>query len=146
MYVWDVAMEKFVSLKRVGGGGVSLVTWSPDSFKVFAATTGIIFRVWDTDRWIPERWTIISGHVQAACWSPCSTMLLFATSEEPVIYSLTFSKSGSLLCSDDVSRNALPVIDLSEVEVNDGERLVFPFCVTKHLQYKVISEVLVGGN
>jgi hypothetical protein len=44
MYVWDVVMDKSVTLKRVGGGGVSLVTWSPDGSKVFAATTGIIFR------------------------------------------------------------------------------------------------------
>jgi len=44
MYVWDVAMENFVALRRVGGGGLSLVTWSPDGSKVFAATTGIIFR------------------------------------------------------------------------------------------------------
>jgi len=44
IYVWDVAMEKFVALRRVGGGGLSLVTWSPDGSKVFAATTGIIFR------------------------------------------------------------------------------------------------------
>jgi aladin len=44
MYVWDVAMENFVALRRMGGGGLSLVTWSPDGSKVFAATIGIIFR------------------------------------------------------------------------------------------------------
>lgn len=44
MYVWDVEMENFVALRRVRGGGISLVTWSPDGSKVFAATTGIIFR------------------------------------------------------------------------------------------------------
>jgi aladin len=44
MYVWDVAMDKSVTLRRVGGGGVSLVTWSPDGSKVLAATTGSIFR------------------------------------------------------------------------------------------------------
>ncbi|KAJ9587941.1 hypothetical protein L9F63_018616 [Diploptera punctata] len=123
MYVWDVALEKFVPLRRVGGGGVSLVTWSPDGSKVFAATTGIIFRVWDTDHWLPERWTVMSGHVQAACWSPCGSMLLFATSEEPLIYSLTFNRLGSMFCTDDISRNALPVVDLSDIEVNEGERI-----------------------
>lgn len=44
MYVWDVAMEKGTPLRRVGGGGISLVTWSPNSMKVFAATTNIVFR------------------------------------------------------------------------------------------------------
>lgn len=44
MYLWDVSMEKYVPLKRVGGGGVSFVTWSPDSTKVFTATGGLIFR------------------------------------------------------------------------------------------------------
>ncbi|PSN51777.1 Aladin [Blattella germanica] len=123
MYVWDVALEKFVLLRRVGGGGVSLVTWSPDGSKVIAATTSIIFRVWNTDQWLPERWTVMSGHVQAACWSPCGSMLLFATSEEPMIYSLTFSRPGSVFCSDDISKTALPVVDLTEVEIEDGERL-----------------------
>ncbi|XP_021920486.1 aladin-like isoform X2 [Zootermopsis nevadensis] len=123
MYVWDVAMEKFVTLRRVGGGGVSLVTWSPDGSKVFAATTGIIFRVWGTSQWLPERWTVVSGHVQAACWSPCGSVLLFATSEEPLIYSLTFSKVDTAFQGDNTSKTALPIVDLTEVEVNEGERV-----------------------
>lgn len=123
MYVWDVAMDKSVSLRRVGGGGVSLVTWSPDGCKVFAATTGIIFRVWDTDRWLPERWTVVSGHVQAACWSPCGSVVLFATSEEPIVYSLTFSKLDTVFQLDEASKTALPVVDLTEVEFNEGERV-----------------------
>lgn len=44
MYLWDVSMEQQVALKRVGGGGVCLLTWSPDSSKLFAATAGVIFR------------------------------------------------------------------------------------------------------
>ncbi|GFG30807.1 hypothetical protein Cfor_04300 [Coptotermes formosanus] len=123
MYVWDVAMEKFVALRRVGGGGLSLVTWSPDGSKVFAATTGIIFRVWDTAQWTPERWTIASGHVQTACWSPCGSILLFATSEEPIIYSLTFCQRETVFQHDDASKTAVSVVDLTEVEVNEGERV-----------------------
>lgn len=45
MYIWDVSSERYVPLKRVGGGGVSFVTWSPDSSKVFTATGGLIFRL-----------------------------------------------------------------------------------------------------
>lgn len=44
MYLWDVSMEKYVALKRFGGGGVSFVTWSPDSSKVFTATGRLTFR------------------------------------------------------------------------------------------------------
>jgi len=44
MYMWDVDLEEAVVLRRVGGGGVSLVSWSPDSAKVFAATSGVVFR------------------------------------------------------------------------------------------------------
>jgi hypothetical protein len=51
-------------------------------------------------------------------------VLLFATSEEPLIYSLTFSKVDTVFQGDDVSKTALPVVDLTEVEVNEGERLV----------------------
>jgi hypothetical protein len=66
----------------------------------------------------------VSGHVQAACWSPCGSVLLFATSEEPIVYSLTFSKLDTVFQHDDASKTALPVVDLTELEVNEGERLV----------------------
>uniref|UniRef100_A0A1B6FRP2 Aladin seven-bladed propeller domain-containing protein n=1 Tax=Cuerna arida TaxID=1464854 RepID=A0A1B6FRP2_9HEMI len=45
MYVWAVGLDKAVPLKRVGGGGISFVSWSPDSLKLFAATTNLVFRV-----------------------------------------------------------------------------------------------------
>lgn len=51
-------------------------------------------------------------------------MLLFATSEEPLIYSLTFSKVDTAFQGDNTSKTALPIVDLTEVEVNEGERLV----------------------
>jgi hypothetical protein len=51
-------------------------------------------------------------------------MLLFATSEEPIVYSLTFSKLDTVFQLDEASKTALPVVDLTEVEFNDGERLV----------------------
>jgi aladin len=81
-------------------------------------------RVWDTAQWTPERWTIASGHVQTACWSPCGSILLFATSEEPIIYSLTFCQRETVFQHDDASKTAVSVVDLTEVEVNEGERLV----------------------
>lgn len=44
MYVWAPGLSKSVPLRRVGGGGISHVAWSPDSLKVFAATTNTVFR------------------------------------------------------------------------------------------------------
>ncbi|KAL0274599.1 UNVERIFIED_CONTAM: hypothetical protein PYX00_002694 [Menopon gallinae] len=123
MYLWDVAMERNVALKRVGGGGVCLVTWSPDSSKLFASTAGVIFRVWKTEKWIPERWTVLSGRVQTACWSPCGSVVLFATTEEPVIYALPFDAFGSVFQSDDLC-NANPVVDLTPIEVDDMEERI----------------------
>lgn len=43
-------------------------------------------RVWDYRNWECERWTVLSGRVQSACWSNCGTTLLFATNTEPIIY------------------------------------------------------------
>ena len=37
-------MESCVQLRRFGGGGVSMVGWSPDGSKVFAATPSNLFR------------------------------------------------------------------------------------------------------
>jgi len=105
-------------------------------------------RVWGTDRWLPERWTVVSGHVQTACWSPCGSMLLFATSEEPLIYSLTFSKLETVFQGDNASRSALPVVDLTEVEVSEGERLVVfricgeSPCLAYHQKYVTINIAL----
>jgi aladin len=81
-------------------------------------------RVWNTDRWLPERWTVVCGHVQAACWSPCGSMVLFTTSEEPIVYSLTFSKLDTVFQHDETSKTAVPAVDLTEVKFNEGQRLV----------------------
>jgi aladin len=37
-------METGIPLRRVGGGGVSLLKWSPDGSKVFSATPSHLFR------------------------------------------------------------------------------------------------------
>ena len=42
--VWDVAAESSVPLQRVGGGGVSFLSWSPDGSHVLAATPAPLFR------------------------------------------------------------------------------------------------------
>ncbi|XP_068084668.1 aladin isoform X2 [Anabrus simplex] len=124
MYAWDVSMERYTPIKRMGGGGVCMVSWAPSGSHVFAAASGIVFRVWETRKWIPERWTVMSGRVQTACWSPCGSILMFATTEEPVIYSLSLSGAQILYQAKDTPpKVALRAVDLTPIELESGDRL-----------------------
>ncbi|XP_039287891.1 aladin [Nilaparvata lugens] len=124
MMVWEVSTERATCLKRIGGGGISLVTWAPDNRKVFAATSRLVFRVWSSwQQWVPERWSLASGHVVSACWSPCSSALLFVTSLEPTIYALTFGQIASVFTTED-RRGAVRVADLTAISVPSGNRVV----------------------
>ncbi|KAM3959684.1 aladin [Aphomia sociella] len=116
MLVWDVAMEAAVPLRRVAGGGIVFARWSFDASKVFAATSSIIFRVWDTKSWKPERWCAQGCRVVAACWGP-NGMLLFAAKGEPIVYALT----NTGLMSGSQNTKAVPVLDVSKVELPSGE-------------------------
>lgn len=87
--IWDVDKNRNTPLNRVGPP-CSLVKWSPDGHRLATTTFGNVFRVWSTDKWTPERWTVPHGAVQAAVWSPCSNYLLFVTTEESTLYSLRF--------------------------------------------------------
>merc|ERR550519_805617 len=120
MLVWSPASEVATPLRRVGGGGVSLVKWSPDGSKLFAATPGRTFRVWSCLDWSPERWTVggAKGRVCAAAWSPTSDHLVFATTDEAVLYAM------SLVAG--LGDAAVPVLDLGKValEMLDGEDIL----------------------
>uniref|UniRef100_A0A1B6C7V6 Aladin seven-bladed propeller domain-containing protein n=2 Tax=Clastoptera arizonana TaxID=38151 RepID=A0A1B6C7V6_9HEMI len=127
MYVWDVALEVPVPLRRVLGRGISFVTYSPNSLKVFAATTNIVFRVWETMKWNPDLWSVASGHVVSACWSPCGSVLLFATSTESIVYALTWGHVSSVFSSEE-KRAAIPAIDVCAIELEGGERVGGEIC------------------
>ncbi|XP_059057722.1 aladin-like [Achroia grisella] len=116
MLVWDVAMETAVPLRRVAGGGIVFARWSFDASKVFAATSSIIFRVWDTKSWKPERWCAQGCRVVAACWGP-KDLLLFAAKGEPIVYALT----NTGLMSGSQSSKAVPVLDVTKIELPTGE-------------------------
>lgn len=77
-------------------------------------------RVWETRTWVPERWNLLTGRIQAACWSPCNTILLFCTNEEPIIYSISFSDSDLVYVSNtgNTPNKALPLYDLSKKELD----------------------------
>lgn len=121
MLVWDVAMETAVPLRRVAGGGIVFARWSFDANKVFAATSSIIFRVWDTKRWNPERWCARGNRVVAACWGP-KNILLFAAKGEPMIYALT----NTGLMSGSQTSKASPVLDVTKVELPSGDSVGGP--------------------
>ena len=48
-------------VRRAKGGGLALVSWSPDGQRVFAASVSAVFRVWETQGWTCEKWTHPSG-------------------------------------------------------------------------------------
>lgn len=89
--VWDVDTNRSVPLKRIGMP-CALAKFSPNNQRLFTSTVGNVFRIWKTNKWVPERWTIPIGSqsIQSAAWSPCSNYLLFVTTNEPILYSLCF--------------------------------------------------------
>jgi len=114
LVIWSPNSESCEPLKRIGGGGVSLVRWSGNMSRLFCATPGSTFRVWNTENWSCDRWTVGGGkgRVSAACWSPDSSQLIFATTEEPVLYSVSFQGDGEA---------AIPVMDLSKIALENGD-------------------------
>jgi aladin len=108
LLVWSPASQAVECLRRIGGGGVTLLSWSPDSLRLFSATPGRTFRVWDSAGWSCDRWTVAgqAGRVACAAWAPDGQQLLFATTDEPVLYSVSFQAG---------AEGAVPVMDLAAV-------------------------------
>ncbi|KRT78158.1 translation initiation factor eIF2A [Oryctes borbonicus] len=117
--VWDVEFNRTSSLKRPGCSGNSLLQWAPNGKKLFSATTTLVFRVWECQTWKAERWNVLTDRVQAASWSPCGSTLLFSTTQEPIIYALSFIKSDFIFAHDFSSspNAAIPLYDVSKVDI-----------------------------
>ena len=115
VHVWSVEAGQCDTVARAGGGGAALLRWSRDSKRLLVASPGAVFRVWDTlaAAWTADRWTVGGGRgrVAAAAWSPDSGHLLFATTEEAVLYCVSFRGQGEA---------AVPLMDLSRVELEGG--------------------------
>ena len=75
-----------------------------------------VFRIWKASDWQPERWNVISGHINNICWSPCGSAALFTTSDEPQIYCLRLNASPDheQLQSGGA---AVPIMDLSKASI-----------------------------
>ncbi|PVD30371.1 hypothetical protein C0Q70_09636 [Pomacea canaliculata] len=125
--VWSVPTEACTPLRRFGGGGISLLSWSPDGSKVLSATLSSMFRVWETTSWNCEVWSQLSGRCIAACWSCDGKMLLFAMEADPVLYCIKFGTlQHDFMLKDDTTAQvksgsmgsapmAVAVADLSDV-------------------------------
>lgn len=115
--IWDVDQNRSTPLKRVGPPG-ALLSWSPSGATLCTTTISNMFRIWKTNRWTMDRWDVSKGTVQSIAWSPCSSYMVFVTTEEPYLYSLGFVED-YIFASSSVSKQALPVADLSRI-VLDG--------------------------
>lgn len=125
--IWDVDYGRNIPLKRVGHP-CSLVKWSPDDSKLFSATVGGVFRVWDTENWTPERWTVKGGTIQSVAWSPCSKHLLFVTTEDQLIYALKFASEELFTSTED--QIIIPgVINTISFQVPQCQNKPFPFVI-----------------
>lgn len=119
IYIWDVELGKTSILKRSGGSGNILIKWSPTGEKLLSCTNSLVFRVWDCRNWECERWTVLNGRVQSACWSNCGTTLLFATDTETIIYGVIVKHDLIFTSDSDTSSNqALPIFDISKVDID----------------------------
>ncbi|XP_017779368.1 PREDICTED: aladin-like [Nicrophorus vespilloides] len=118
--LWDVELDRTSSLKRAGASGLSLLKWSPDGNKLFVGTTTCVFRVWECNSWLADKWNILAGYVQTACWSKCGTYLLFTSNEEPIIYALPFSNCDFVFKNEvkTTPNQAMPLYDVSKVDID----------------------------
>ncbi|XP_050530915.1 aladin-like isoform X2 [Daktulosphaira vitifoliae] len=120
MYVWSYPLGNSVPLRRIGTGTLNFVIWSPDNTKVFSCTTNESFRIWNTDKWVSDKWSVSTkSRVQCACWSPCSLILLFATDSCPAVNAIDFRKSDVFNEPLNYKKVAWPVIDLKSERIND---------------------------
>ncbi|KAK2156791.1 hypothetical protein NP493_1929g00000 [Ridgeia piscesae] len=116
--VWEVSREMCTALRRFGCIGNSVLSWSPDGSNLLAASPAAEFRVWECRRWTTEKWCNLSGRVKCAQWSPDGNILLFATVNEPIIYSLAFQHSGDFKDpGTGGSKVAVQCADLSETVI-----------------------------
>lgn len=81
-----------------------------------------LLSVWDRRDWSSERWAVTRGRVVAACFSPCGSLLLFTSSEEPLVFAISLRQTVSAIAGAAASSNqqsAQLVLDHSLVE-NDN--------------------------
>lgn len=118
--VWDVWREVAVVVHAGTGGSATQILWSPDGSRLLVAYAGKIMRVFETQNWSYEQWSLESP-VQSAVWSSRGHVLLFVTQADPVLYHLTFIPGQGVGGTQVASQ----VADLTQVFVTtqDGEEM-----------------------
>jgi hypothetical protein len=53
----------------------------------------LISSVWNRKDWSAERWAVTHGIVVAACFSPCGSVLLFTSSDEPFVFAISLRQT-----------------------------------------------------
>ncbi|KAL5238563.1 hypothetical protein ACI65C_005973 [Semiaphis heraclei] len=120
MYIWNYPLETCVPLRSISSGTLNFVHWSPDNTKVFSCSTNETFRIWSTDNWTSDKWSLNNrSRVQCACWSPCSLILLFATDSCSIINAIDFRKSDVFNGSRNYKKVAWPIIDIKSECINE---------------------------
>ncbi|XP_066951219.1 aladin-like [Macrobrachium rosenbergii] len=89
LLVWDVGREVSEVAHCGRQDSISIVLWSPDGSRVFVGYASKTMRVFETQNWSYEWWSLDSP-VQSAVWSANGHVLLFVTQEEPVLFCIGF--------------------------------------------------------
>lgn len=110
--IWDVDKKSCQVLKRISTHSNVHLKWSPTSNYLCTSTVGNLFRIWNTERWMCEKWSINKGFVSSFEFSPCGKFLLFVTSEDSLLYNLRLSDENFFNEADSKSGQALPIADL----------------------------------
>lgn len=89
---------------------------------VITLTLFILIRIWSSVTWNCDNWYTGSSRIKCVCWSADGSVLLFATTTEPIIYAITVSSAFNIF-SNSVSGNgsAICVADLSKQELSNGD-------------------------
>ena len=88
-WIWNIVTQQSTAMHRPGAAILDL-SWSPCGLRLLTTTLSNMFRVWESETWLSEKWGNLKGCCTNAVWSPCGTVLLFAVAEECVIYSSKF--------------------------------------------------------
>lgn len=86
---------------------------------IFIIIKYYVCRIWSTDKWTSDKWLLNNrSKVQCACWSSCSSILLFATDLLPIINAIDFRKS-DVFNETNYEKVAWPIIDLKSENINN---------------------------
>lgn len=119
--LWDVDQKRCQVLKKISMHSNVQIKWSPNSRYLCSSTVGSVFWIWNTDTYTSDKWFIQKGFVQSFEFSPCGNFLLFVTSEDQFLYSLSFTDDNLFNAKGSKPKQALPIADLSKIVIGQTE-------------------------